>query len=175
MQISSSSSSSFSITWTQLRCCDSRCSTKRTILFVDTMDDWHGFKNQRVGFAGTCRACGRGSCEQGQGATLLIPVDSLVMVHFWLFSAHARVTQMERLRDYKHMRYIPIVLLAPSLPRLNPELSIDLLSFIDVKFFCTVKWCLDNGISAQVTTPVTAADLASALISVLESAGQSRV
>lgn len=32
-----------------------------------------------------------------------------------------------------------------------------------------VKWCLDNGISSQVTTPVTAADLAAALISALES------
>lgn len=32
-----------------------------------------------------------------------------------------------------------------------------------------MKWCLDNGISSQVTTPVTAADLAAALISALES------
>jgi osomolarity two-component system, sensor histidine kinase NIK1 len=33
----------------------------------------------------------------------------------------------------------------------------------------SVKWCLDNSISSQVTTPVTAQDLASALISALES------
>jgi osomolarity two-component system sensor histidine kinase NIK1 len=33
----------------------------------------------------------------------------------------------------------------------------------------TVKWCLDNSISSQVTTPVTAQDLSSALISALES------
>lgn len=32
-----------------------------------------------------------------------------------------------------------------------------------------VKWCLDNSISSQVTTPVSAQDLASALISALES------
>ena len=33
----------------------------------------------------------------------------------------------------------------------------------------SVKWCLDNSISSQVTTPVSAQDLASALISALES------
>lgn len=33
----------------------------------------------------------------------------------------------------------------------------------------SVKWCLDNSISAQVTTPVSAQDLASALVSALES------
>lgn len=32
-----------------------------------------------------------------------------------------------------------------------------------------VKWCLDNSISSQVTTPATAQDLAAALISALES------
>ena len=35
--------------------------------------------------------------------------------------------------------------------------------------YTTVKWCLDNSISSQVTTPVTAQDLSSALISALES------
>ena len=38
-----------------------------------------------------------------------------------------------------------------------------------------VKWCLDNSISSQVTTPVSAADLASALISALESSTVSPV
>ena len=38
-----------------------------------------------------------------------------------------------------------------------------------------MKWCLDNSISSQVTTPVTAADLASALISALESSTVSPV
>ena len=32
-----------------------------------------------------------------------------------------------------------------------------------------VKWCLDNSISSQVTVPVSARDLASALIAALES------
>ena len=32
-----------------------------------------------------------------------------------------------------------------------------------------VKWCLDNSISSQITTPVSAQDLSSALISALES------
>lgn len=32
-----------------------------------------------------------------------------------------------------------------------------------------VKWCLDNSISSQVTTPATAQDLSAALISALES------
>lgn len=32
-----------------------------------------------------------------------------------------------------------------------------------------VKWCLDNSISSQVTTPVSPQDLSSALISALES------
>ncbi|KAH9929248.1 uncharacterized protein B0H18DRAFT_953709 [Fomitopsis serialis] len=60
----------------------------------------------------------------------------------------------ERLREHEHLRYIPIVLLTPqSTPRLN----------------LAVKWCLDNSISSQVTTPVTAQDLASALIAALES------
>jgi len=61
------------------------------------------------------------------------------------------LTMTESIREYEHLRYIPIVLLAPSMPRLN------------------LKWCLDNSISSQVTTPVTAQDLAAALISALES------
>jgi osomolarity two-component system, sensor histidine kinase NIK1 len=32
-----------------------------------------------------------------------------------------------------------------------------------------VKWCLDNSISSQITTPVSAQDLSPALISALES------
>lgn len=32
-----------------------------------------------------------------------------------------------------------------------------------------MKWCLDNSISSQVTTPATAQDLSAALISALES------
>jgi len=57
----------------------------------------------------------------------------------------------ETMREHEHLRYIPIVLLAPTMPRLN------------------LKWCLDNSISSQVTTPVSSQDLASALIAALES------
>ena len=49
--------------------------------------------------------------------------------------------------------------------RLSPRiLTVSLLRFCTV-----VKWCLDNSISSQVTTPATAQDLSSALISALES------
>ena len=42
-------------------------------------------------------------------------------------------------------------------------------SFVDRVYRSVVKWCLDNSISSQVTTPVTSQDLASALIAALES------
>ena len=48
-------------------------------------------------------------------------------------------------------------------------------SFFSQNFLLTffviniVKWCLDNSISSQVTTPITGQDLSSALISALES------
>ncbi|KAG7450831.1 uncharacterized protein BT62DRAFT_928111 [Guyanagaster necrorhizus] len=61
------------------------------------------------------------------------------------------LTVTENLREHEHLRYIPVVLLAPYMPRLN------------------LKWCLDNSISSQVTTPITAHDLSAALISALES------
>ncbi|EIM84699.1 uncharacterized protein STEHIDRAFT_81369 [Stereum hirsutum FP-91666 SS1] len=57
----------------------------------------------------------------------------------------------EKIREYEHLRYIPIVLLAPAKAPLN------------------LKWCLDNSISSQVSTPVSQQDLASALASALES------
>lgn len=74
----------------------------------------------------------------------------------------------ECIREYEHLRYIPIVLLAPSMPRLNRK-YIATYSHAMLKTRFTVKWCLDNSISSQVTTPVTAQDLSSALISALES------
>jgi osomolarity two-component system sensor histidine kinase NIK1 len=58
----------------------------------------------------------------------------------------------ETIREYEHLRQIPIVLLAPDLPRLN-----------------LVKWCFYNGICSKVTTPVSTQDLASALIPAFES------
>ncbi|KAI5891245.1 two-component histidine kinase Le.nik1-like protein [Schizophyllum commune H4-8] len=63
----------------------------------------------------------------------------------------------EGVREYEHLRYIPIVLLGPEQPKLN------------------LKWCLDNSISSQVTSPVSVQDLASALITALESNTQNPV
>jgi hypothetical protein len=53
------------------------------------------------------------------------------------------------------------------MPRLNREYV--RVCSDNVGLTVLVKWCLDNSISSQVTTPVTAQDLASALISALES------
>jgi len=58
----------------------------------------------------------------------------------------------DKLRDFDHLRYVPIVLLTPQvMPVLN------------------LKWCLDNSISASVTTPISTIDLATVLIAALES------
>lgn len=75
------------------------------------------------------------------------------------------------MRELEHLRYIPIVLLAPKMPRLNRTSSFTPF-FLYTRIHSMssiVKWCLDNSISSQVTTPVTAQDLASALITALES------
>lgn len=56
------------------------------------------------------------------------------------------------------------------MPRLNRKYRSKYwqLSIADYRLYI-VKWCLDNSISSQVTTPVTSQDLASALIAALES------
>ncbi|ETW76839.1 hypothetical protein HETIRDRAFT_389878 [Heterobasidion irregulare TC 32-1] len=112
----------------------------RNILFVDTLHDRTGVVDriQELGLRpyvvhDAMEVADKGSCPHID----TIVVDSLSVT--------------ETIREYEHLRYIPIVLLAPNLPRLN------------------LKWCLDNSISSEVTTPVTAQDLASALISALES------
>lgn len=74
------------------------------------------------------------------------------------------------MREHEHLRYIPIVLLAPSMPRLNRESCFLRKSILFLtQLMYAVKWCLDNSISSQVTTPVSSQDLASALIAALES------
>ncbi|KAF8800734.1 hypothetical protein BYT27DRAFT_7312960 [Phlegmacium glaucopus] len=113
---------------------------KRTILFVDTLRDTTGVVD-RIKDLGlrpyvvheVCEVADKDKCPHID----TIVVDSL--------------TVTECIREYEHLRYIPVVLLAPAMPRLN------------------LKWCLDNSISSQVTTPVTGQDLSSALISALES------
>ncbi|KAI0048454.1 hypothetical protein FA95DRAFT_1490738 [Auriscalpium vulgare] len=112
----------------------------RNILFVDTLQDRTGVVD-RIQELGLRPYVIHDALEVADKATCphidTIVVDSLLVT--------------ETIREYEHLRYIPIVLLAPNLPRLN------------------LKWCLDNSISSEVTTPVTAQDLASALISALES------
>ncbi|KAJ4465052.1 histidine kinase [Lentinula aciculospora] len=113
---------------------------KRAILFVDTLYDRTGVDDRirELGLTPHVRhtvseLANKDHCPHFD----TIVVDSL--------------STAETIREIEHLRYIPIVLLAPSMPRLN------------------LKWCLDNSISAQVTTPISAQDLASALVSALES------
>ncbi|CAG8692832.1 33700_t:CDS:10, partial [Gigaspora margarita] len=58
---------------------------------------------------------------------------------------------VERLREIAHLRYIPIVLLAPMIPNLN------------------MKNCIDLGITSYSSTPTSIADLMNALLPALES------
>ena len=55
------------------------------------------------------------------------------------------------------------------MPRLNRRSCCPSRVPLLTKRSTVVKWCLDNSISSQVTTPVNAQDLSSALISALES------
>ncbi|KAG6379634.1 hypothetical protein JVT61DRAFT_10152 [Boletus reticuloceps] len=113
---------------------------RRAIMFVDTLGDTTGVV-QRIQEFGLKAYVTHDVSEISDKERCphfdTIVVDSLTMT--------------ESIREYEHLQYIPIVLLAPSMPRLN------------------LKWRLDNSISSQVTTPVTAQDLAAALISALES------
>jgi hypothetical protein len=58
------------------------------------------------------------------------------------------------IREYELLRWIPAALLVPSLPRLNyrPPSS----SFESSTHIFLVKWCLNNSVSSQITTPVSA-------------------
>ncbi|KAJ7328691.1 hypothetical protein DFH08DRAFT_709343 [Mycena albidolilacea] len=113
--------------------------TKRTILFVDTMHDTSGVE-ERVSELGLVPVVVHNVAEVSDKEKCphidTIIVDSLLIT--------------ESLREHEHLRYIPIALLAPTLPRLN------------------LKWCLENGVSAHNTTPITAFDLSSVLLSALE-------
>ncbi|KAJ3898627.1 atypical/HisK protein kinase, partial [Lentinula edodes] len=142
---------------------------KRAILFVDTLYDKTGVDDRirELGLTPHVRhtvneLVNKDNCPHFD----TIVVDSL--------------STAETIREIEHLRYIPIVLLAPSMPRLNcgsstQHTAIQIRS--STSYFPpfshdrhqSVKWCLDNSISAQVTTPVSAQDLASALVSALES------
>ncbi|KAG6827518.1 hypothetical protein H0H92_011459 [Tricholoma furcatifolium] len=113
---------------------------KRTILFVDSLNDTTGVVDRIKELC--LRPHVIHDAKEVADKEKCPHIDTIVC---------DSLSVTECIRELEHLRYIPIVLLAPSLPRLN------------------LKWCLDNSISAQVTTPVTAQDLASALISALES------
>ncbi|KIL58310.1 hypothetical protein M378DRAFT_15628 [Amanita muscaria Koide BX008] len=113
---------------------------KRSVLFVDTLRDTTGVAEiiKDLGLRPyVVHEVGSLSDEETCPHFDTIVVDSLSITEY--------------IREHQHLRYIPIVLLAPSLPKLD------------------LKWCLNNSISSQITTPVSAQDLASALISALES------
>ncbi|KAF5350143.1 hypothetical protein D9756_009276 [Leucocoprinus leucothites] len=114
--------------------------SKRTILFVDTLRD-------TTNVVGVMRGLGLRphvvhSVSEVVDKEKCPHVDTIVV---------DTLSTTESVRELEHLRYIPIVLLAPKMPRLN------------------LKWCLDNSISSQITTPLSAQDLASALITALES------
>ncbi|KAJ6550852.1 hypothetical protein DFH09DRAFT_1262703 [Mycena vulgaris] len=113
--------------------------TKRTILFMDTLHDSSDVE-ERITELGLVPVVVHDLSEVADKEKCphidTIIVDSLPIT--------------ESMREYEHLRYIPIALLAPALPRLN------------------MKWCLENGISAHNTTPITSLDLSSVLLSALE-------
>ncbi|PBL01519.1 hypothetical protein ARMGADRAFT_1007506 [Armillaria gallica] len=114
--------------------------SKRTILYMDSLGD-------ETGVAKSIRSLG---LKVHVVHSVSEVADKAKCPHIDTIVADALVVT-ENLREHEHLRYIPVVLLAPYMPRLN------------------LKWCLDNSISSQVTTPITAHDLSSALICALES------
>ncbi|KAG7442614.1 uncharacterized protein BT62DRAFT_905400 [Guyanagaster necrorhizus] len=113
----------------------------RTILYVDTFRDDTGVAEQiaQLGLKPyVVHSVAEVGSEPSSGSHIdTIVVDSLLVT--------------ESIRELDHFRYLPIVLIAPSISRLN------------------LKWCLDNSITAQLTTPVTTQDLSFALVAALES------
>jgi len=104
----------------------------RSILFVDTLRDQTGVA-ERIAELGLVPHVVNDVVELSEKSQLphidTILVDSL------------HVTEL--LREIEHLRYIPVVLLAPSLPRLNCELSIPL-SLI-LSDLISAQW-LSNGV-----------------------------
>ncbi|KAJ3966094.1 hypothetical protein EV361DRAFT_936694 [Lentinula raphanica] len=143
---------------------------KRAILFVDTLYD-------KTGVVDRIRELGL-TPHVKHTVSELVNKDNCP--HFNTIVVDSLSTA-ETIREIEHLRYIPIVLLAPSMPRLNCGSSSTQHSVIQIRSSTSyfppfphdrhqsVKWCLDNSISAQVTTPVSAQDLAMALVSELES------
>ncbi|KAI0031298.1 hypothetical protein K488DRAFT_52367 [Vararia minispora EC-137] len=114
--------------------------TQRTILFLDTVRDTSGVRDLMTELG--IRPHVVHDPLEIADKTTTPHVDTIVV---------NSMEATEVIREIEHLRYIPIVLLMPDLPRLN------------------LKWCLENSISAEATTPVSLQDLASALINALES------
>jgi len=112
----------------------------RTILFVDTMDDQTGVA-ARIAELGL-RPFVVKDVARVADRTRVPYIDAIIT---------DSLASTEKLRDLDHLRYIPIVLVSPTKQVLN------------------LKWCLDNSVSSCVNTPVTALDLANALVVALES------
>lgn len=130
---------------------------KRNILFVDTLHDTTSVSDQvtQLGLSPFIVHDVVKLSEKSQLPHIdTILVDSL------------KVTEM--LREIEHLRYIPVVLLAPCFPRLNRESQLVLKTRRSLITMVAVKWCLDNSISSHLTTPVTIPDLAAALVAALE-------
>ncbi|KAI0071450.1 histidine kinase [Panus rudis PR-1116 ss-1] len=120
---------------------------KRHILFVDTLYDRTGVA-QRILELGLKAHVIHDVSEVSEKAACP-HVDTILVDSFEVAQA---------LREFEHLRYIPIVLISPpNTPRLN------------------LKWCLDNSISSQITTPLDAPSLASALVTALESSATPHV
>ncbi|KAF7305397.1 hypothetical protein HMN09_00792100 [Mycena chlorophos] len=113
--------------------------SKRTILFVDTLHDTTGVK-ERIEEIGLVPLVVH-SVSDVASKEKCPDIDAIIV---------DSMPGTESLREHDHLRYIPIALVAPTMPRLN------------------MKWCLENGISAQNTTPASRLDLASVLLSALE-------
>ncbi|KAJ3831745.1 hypothetical protein F5878DRAFT_667245 [Lentinula raphanica] len=120
---------------------------KRAILFVDTPYD-------KTGVVDRIRELGL-TPHVKHTVSELVNKDNCP--HFNTIVVDSLSTA-KTIREIEHLRYIPIIRSStsyfPPFPHDRHQ---------------SVKWCLDNSISAQVTTPVSAQDLASALVSELES------
>lgn len=65
-----------------------------------------------------------------------------------------QLTVVEKLRNVEHLRYIPLVLITPSIAQLN------------------LKYCLDFGIANCVESPTNAQDMCNALLPALEASNR---
>ena len=148
---------------------------KRTILFVDTLRDTTGVVD-RIKDLGlrpfVVHEVHEVSDKEKCPHIDTIVVDSLTVVCFFFFSSLCLVFDvLFRRNAYVNMNICDI---SQSFSSHLQCLGLTVSPFFLVPLphritSIVVKWCLDNSISSQVTTPVTGQDLSSALISALES------